>query len=158
LRWGAFAVVELKDSHTDTAPRLVKSSRVVKANMISGLEIRNGRSILKAWGREASTSASLTFGCPKKWERPVKCSSDRMFILETATIASSRLRDKTMSASANDRTRKVVNYTLLRQSHGKLWWRPVALLTCKSFVRAEHRGERLIEPPSSWFPSKFPSG
>jgi len=33
-----------------------------------------------------------------------------------------------------------------------------AVLTCKSFVRAWYRGERLIEPPSSWFPSKFPSG
>jgi len=33
-----------------------------------------------------------------------------------------------------------------------------AVLTCKSFVRVWHRGERLIEPPSSWFPLKFPSG
>ena len=32
------------------------------------------------------------------------------------------------------------------------------VLTCKSFVRAWYRGERLIEPPSSWFPLKFPSG
>ena len=32
------------------------------------------------------------------------------------------------------------------------------VLTCKSFVRARHRGERLIEPSSSWFPLKFPSG
>jgi len=34
----------------------------------------------------------------------------------------------------------------------------IAVLTCKSFVRARYRGERLIEPPSSWFPPKFPSG
>jgi len=32
------------------------------------------------------------------------------------------------------------------------------VLTCKSLVRVEYRGERLIEPSSSWFPSKYPSG
>jgi len=35
---------------------------------------------------------------------------------------------------------------------------PVSVLTCKSFVRVVHRGERLIERPRSWFPLKFPSG
>ena len=34
----------------------------------------------------------------------------------------------------------------------------VAVLTCKSFVKFGYRGERLIEPSSSWFPPKFPSG
>jgi len=34
----------------------------------------------------------------------------------------------------------------------------VILLTCKLLVQTEHRGERLIEPPSSWFLLKFPSG
>ena len=33
-----------------------------------------------------------------------------------------------------------------------------AILTCKSIVRLGYRGERLIEPSSSWFPPKFPSG
>ena len=36
--------------------------------------------------------------------------------------------------------------------------RSVAILTCKSIVRPGYRGERLIEPSSSWFPPKFPSG
>ena len=43
-------------------------------------------------------------------------------------------------------------------SQRKLWWRLVAILTCKSFVKLGYRGERLIEPSSSWFPPKFPSG
>ena len=32
------------------------------------------------------------------------------------------------------------------------------VLTCKSLIRTGYRGERLIEPSSSWFPPKFPSG
>ena len=36
--------------------------------------------------------------------------------------------------------------------------RTVAILTCKSIVGAGYRGERLIEPSSSWFLPKFPSG
>ena len=32
------------------------------------------------------------------------------------------------------------------------------MLTCKSFVGLGYRGERLIEPSSSWFPPKFPPG
>ena len=55
-------------------------------------------------------------------------------------------------------TRKMVNYAWARRSQRKLWWRSVAILTCKSIVRPGYRGERLIEPSSSWFPSKFPSG
>ncbi|KAK2812127.1 hypothetical protein Q5P01_000068 [Channa striata] len=59
---------------------------------------------------------------------------------------------------ACDRTRKMVNYAWAGRSQRKLWWRPVAVLTCKSVVRPGYRGERLIEPSSSWFPPKFPSG
>ena len=55
-------------------------------------------------------------------------------------------------------TRKMVNYAWISWSQGKLWWRTVAILTCKSIVKFEYRGERLIEPSSSWFPPKFPSG
>ena len=55
-------------------------------------------------------------------------------------------------------TRKMVNYGWLGRSQRKLWWRSVAILTCKSIVKAGYRGERLIEPSSSWFPPKFPSG
>ena len=62
------------------------------------------------------------------------------------------------SVSACDRTRKMVNYAWAGRSQRKLWWRPAAVLTCKSVVRPGYRGERLIEPSSSWFPPKFPSG
>ncbi len=62
------------------------------------------------------------------------------------------------SKSACDGTRKMVNYAWAGRSQRKLWWRPAAVLTCKSVVRPGYRGERLIEPSSSWFPPKFPSG
>ncbi|KAF4094541.1 hypothetical protein G5714_024745 [Onychostoma macrolepis] len=58
----------------------------------------------------------------------------------------------------SDGTRKMVNYAWAGRSQRKLWWRPAAVLTCKSVVRPGYRGERLIEPSSSWFPPKFPSG
>ena len=60
--------------------------------------------------------------------------------------------------SASVRTRKMVNYAWAGRSQRKLWWRAAAILTCKSIVRPGHRGERLIEPSSSWFLPKFPSG
>lgn len=62
------------------------------------------------------------------------------------------------SVSACDRTRKMVNYAWAGRSQRKLWWRPAAVLTCKSVVRPGYRGERLIEPSSSWFLPKFPPG
>lgn len=62
------------------------------------------------------------------------------------------------STSARVGTRKMVNYAWAGRSQRKLWWRSVAVLTCKSVVRPGYRGERLIEPSSSWFPPKFPSG
>jgi len=51
-----------------------------------------------------------------------------------------------------------MNYSRIRWSCGKLQWKPVFILTCNSFVGVWCRGERLIESPGSWFPSKFPSG
>ena len=66
--------------------------------------------------------------------------------------------ERSLSMSTCVRTRKMVNYAWEGQSQGKLWWRLVAILTCKSFVIPGYRGERLIEPSSSWFPPKFPSG
>ena len=56
------------------------------------------------------------------------------------------------------RTRKMVNYVWVGWSQGKPWWKLVSILTCKLFVKLGYRGERLIEPSSSWFHSKFPSG
>ena len=55
-------------------------------------------------------------------------------------------------------TRKMVNYTCAGLSQEKFCWRLETILTCKSFVGYEYRGERLIELSSSWFPPKFPSG
>jgi len=66
--------------------------------------------------------------------------------------------DRDLSASADDRARKVVNYSSWRWSRGKPRWRLVVLLTCKSLVGSMYRGERPIEPPCSWFSPKFPSG
>lgn len=62
------------------------------------------------------------------------------------------------SESVHVGTRKMVNYAWAGRSQRKLWWRSVAVLTCKSIVRPRYRGERLIESSSSWFPPKFPSG
>ncbi len=56
--------------------------------------------------------------------------------------------------SVSGGTRKMANYACTGRSQGKLWWRPATVLTCKSIVEYEHRGERLIEPSSSWFPPK----
>ena len=53
---------------------------------------------------------------------------------------------------------RLVNYAWAGRSQRKLWWRPEAVLTCKSIAWLGYRGERLIEPSSSWFPPKFPSG
>ena len=66
--------------------------------------------------------------------------------------------ERGLSVSTSVGTRKMVNYIWGGWSQGKLWWKLVAILTCKSFVTLGHRGERLIELSSSWFPSKFPSG
>ena len=63
-----------------------------------------------------------------------------------------------LSTSMRIRTRKMVNYANEGWSLRKLRWKPIAILTCKSFVKQWYRGERLIEPSSSWFPPKFPSG
>ena len=71
----------------------------------------------------------------------------------------SGLPDESESTSSiHDGTRKIVNYAWPGRSQGKPWWRSEAILTCKSIVRAEYRGERPIELSSSWFPPKFPSG
>ena len=67
------------------------------------------------------------------------------------------LADKGLSLSASFRTRKMVNYACAEWIQRKLWWRFAPALTCKSFAIFGHRGERLIEPSSTWFPLKFPS-
>ena len=66
------------------------------------------------------------------------------------------VQDLSMSFYAG--TRKMVNYAWSGRSQGKPWWRLEGVLTCKSILRVAYRGERLIEPSSSWFPPKFPLG
>ena len=63
-----------------------------------------------------------------------------------------------LRSSARVATRKPASYACVGRSQGKLWWRPEAVLTCKSIVKREHRGERPIELASSWFPPKYPPG
>ena len=65
---------------------------------------------------------------------------------------------KGLSKSVSVGTRKMVNYAWIGWSQRKHWWKLVAILTCKSIVEFGYSGERLIEPSSSWFPPKFPSG
>ena len=74
------------------------------------------------------------------------------------TTGSFHLFSKGRRKSVHAGTRKMVNYACAGRSQRKLWWRTAAFLTCKSIVKREYRGERLIEPSSSWFPPKFPSG
>ncbi len=50
------------------------------------------------------------------------------------------------------------DYLWVGRSQGKPWWRLEAVLTRKLIVKPGHRGERLIESPSSWFLPKFPLG
>ncbi len=76
--------------------------------------------------------------------------------MEALSTDQSLVADLSMSISVG--TRKMVIYAWTGRSQGKLWWRLVAILTCKSFVWFGYRGERLIEPSSSWFPPKFPLG
>ena len=78
--------------------------------------------------------------------------------LRTARRPRRLLGGRGSSRSAHVGTRKMVNYARAGRSQGKLWWRLAAILTCKSIVELGYRGERLIEPSSSWFPPKFPSG
>ena len=63
-----------------------------------------------------------------------------------------------LSKSVPVATRKMVNYAWIGWSQRKLWWKLVSFLTCKSIVKIGYRGERVIEPSSSWFPPKFQLG
>jgi len=52
----------------------------------------------------------------------------------TVIRLSSRLLDRDLSATVYNVTRKVVIYAQLQRSPGKLGWKLVVILTCKSFV------------------------
>ena len=75
-----------------------------------------------------------------------------------ATLTGSIAVGNGLSKSICNETRKMVNLMCVEWSQGKPWWKFVAVLTCKSIVKHALRGERLIEPSSSWFRPKFPSG
>ena len=103
---------------------------------------------------ETRTKESNT--CASSWVVKLVCTMKVTAGIFAPATAQSIERGLSMSISV--RTRKMVNYAWEGWSLGKLRWRLVAILTCKSFVILGYRGERLIEPSSSWFPPKFPSG
>jgi hypothetical protein len=92
------------------------------------------------------------------WQTRVRTERERRWKAQAApsTDHDSPMKDLSLSISVG--TRKMVNYACAGRSQGKPWWRLVAVLTCKLIVRFGYRGERLIEPSSSWFPPKFPYG
>ena len=98
---------------------------------------------------------SLTYARVCGCQTRMRNESDSWYICANDRPRSS---ERGLSKSVEVRTRKMVNYAWVERSLGKLRWRIVAILTCKSFVKSGYRGERLIEPSSSWFPPKFPSG
>ena len=98
---------------------------------------------------------SLTYAQVCGCQTRMRNESDSWYICANDRPRSS---ERGLSKSVEVRTRKMVNYAWVGRSLGKLRWRLVAILTCKSFVILAYRGERLIEPSSSWFPPKFPSG
>ena len=116
---------------------------------------RNGfnRPVLKHGPR------SLTYMQVFGWQTHTRNESERRCeCLQGAPSTDLDIFVKDLSKSIYVGTRKMVNYAWVGWSQRKLWWRLVAILTCKSIVKFGYRGERLIEPSSSWFPPKFPSG
>ena len=101
---------------------------------------------------------SLTYVRVQRWKTSVRNESDSGWTLMRHNLPAIILRKKGLSVSTYVGTRKMMTYAWIERSQGKLWWRLVAILTCKSIVKFGYRGERLIEPSSSWFPPKFPSG
>ena len=115
---------------------------------------RNGfkRPVLKHGPR--SLTHMRVFG----WQAHTRNESKRRCDPSGCSIDRSWLSMIDLSKSIFARTRKMVNYAWIGWSQRKLWWRLVAVLTCKSIVKFGHRGERLIELSNGWFPPKFPSG
>ena len=105
------------------------------------------------WRNEGEGSSPPSGGGCPRWDPEASPSPPRAHHRPVSPAAPGR-----WSTSVRVRTRKMVNYAWAGRSQRKLWWRSVAVLTCKSVVRPGYRGERLIEPSSSWFPPKFPSG
>ena len=98
------------------------------------------------------------FHTPSRDQIQVLCTWSESISSDLHTSGPSRSAKTNMRVSVVVGTRKMVNYIWVGWSQTKVWWRFIAILTCKSFVISEYRGERLIEPSSSWFSPKFPSG
>ena len=97
--------------------------------------------------------------CASIWVVNSSAQRNRLLItLRCSLTAVLILRMTTTRLSMYVGTRKMVNYACAGWRQEKFCWRTAEILTCKSFFRHEYRGERLIEPSSSWFPPKFPSG
>lgn len=93
----------------------------------------------------------------QSWETLELCLSTTP-VLKHGPRSHSPLQTETIVVSVMSNvewTRKVVNYSCEGISPGKPWQMTCVILTCNSFILPENRGERLIEPLSSWFLSKF---
>ena len=88
----------------------------------------------------------------------VKLACVMKVIVVTLASAADGSIGRGLSMGISFRTREMVNYAGEAWSMGKLRWGFVAILTCNPNVVHGYRGERLIEPSSSWFPPNFPSG
>ena len=99
---------------------------------------------------------SLTYMRVKRWKTPMLNETERGMIRKVQHPPAMILWEKGLSVSIHVGTQKMVRYSWIGWSQGKLWWKPVEILTCKSIVKFGYRGERLIEPYSSWFPTKSP--
>ena len=115
------------------------------------------------WINESSNVVDFWLNCPVLKHGPRSLLLVQVFSVytEKPNESDSVLSDQKFLSfrwSTYKRTRKMVNYSCATWNQRKLWWRREAILTCKSFVWNGYRGERLIEPSSSWFLLKFPSG
>ena len=136
-----------------------QGSAAMSANHPTRLETRTKESNARASQRVSAKprgAMKVRAGARPRWDPGPRASKRRGLRAHHRPV--SPAPSGRWSVSARDRTRKMVNYAWAGRSQRKLWWRPAAVLTCKSVVRPGYRGERLIEPSSSWFPSKSPSG
>ena len=86
------------------------------------------------------TRTKESYRCASSWvAKPVCAMKVLAGILAPAT---DQLIDRGLSLSISIRTRKMVNYAWTEWIQGKLWWRFVSVLTCKSFVILGYMGRK----------------